>query len=150
MRTKPLLSLACILTIFTLAGCSNFEKYIATESATLKGNTHPLKTKKDLEIEALLTTGVWKYQRQADDCSDTTWNQRFHTNRYYESSGSACLLADAFSLSAESWHIKDKMLYIANLSPIDGEDIILKYQIVSLDKETLILSSKDFQYTFIK
>lgn len=144
-----------ILTIFILAGilsglsgCSSL-KQLATAGSTELQN-HPLKSKKDLRTEKLLTSGTWKYQRQEGDCNDTTWSQRFYKNRYYQSGGSACLLADAFSVDAESWYIKNGILYITNLSPIDENDIILKYGIDFLDRNKLILSSKGYQYTFLK
>jgi len=113
-------------------------------------SSHPLKSKKDLQIERVLTSGVWKYQRQSDDCNDTRWDQRFYSNRYYQSVGSACLLVDAFSVEAESWHVKSQQLYIVNLSPKDSDDIILKYGIDYLDKSKLVLSSKGYKYTFLK
>lgn len=131
-----------------LSGCSNLKQLATVGSVNLQ--SHPLKTKKDLRTEALLTTGTWKYQRQKDDCNDTTWSQRFYKNRYYQSGGSACLLADAFSVDAESWYIKNGLLYITNLSPVDENDIILKYGIDYIDGNKLILSSKGYQYTFLK
>ena len=116
----------------------------------ITSSSHPLKSKKDLKIEEHLTSGTWKYQRQADDCNDTTWTQTFYENRYYKSGGSACLLADAFSVDAENWHIKNQVLYITNLSPKKGDDIILKYGIDFLDKTKLVLSNGQFKYTFLK
>lgn len=135
--------------VFLMTGCSNFtETHTAMPSNT--ASSHPLKTKKDLQIEENLTSGTWKYQRQDDDCKDTTWTQTFHENRYYKSGGSACLLADAFSVDAENWHIKNQVLYITNLSPQEGEDIILKYSITFLDTKKLVLSSGQYEYTFLK
>ncbi len=147
MRLASLLIMA-----FFITGCSNFtEKRNAMSSDTTDTtSSHPLKTKKDLLVEENLTSGTWKYQRQDDDCEDTTWTQTFHENRYYKSGGSACLLTDAFSVDAENWHIKNQVLYIINLSPKEGEDIILKYGIDFLDKRKLILSSGQYKYTFLK
>ncbi len=135
-----------------MTGCSNFTealKALSAEDAT-SVSSNPLKTKKDLLIEKNLTSGTWTYQRQGDDCKDTTWTQTFHKNRYYKSGGSACLLNDAFSVDAESWHIKNQVLYIVNLSPKEGEDIILKYGINFLDKKKLVLSSGQYKYTFLR
>ena len=140
--------LTTLLFAIFLSGCSSLKQLAAIGS--VDNSSHPLKTKKDLRTEALLTTGTWKYQRQKGDCSDTTWNQRFLKNRYYQSGGSACLLADAFSVDAESWYIKNRILYITNLSPLDENDIILKYGIDYIDNNKLILSSKGYQYTFFK
>ena len=134
---------------FFMSGCSNFIKALS-ETPSTAVSSHPLKSKKDLQIEENLTSGTWKYQRQGDDCNDTTWTQTFYKNRYYKSGGSACLLADAFSVDAENWHIKNQVLYITNLSPKEGEDIILKYGINFLDKKKLILSSGQYTYTFLK
>ncbi len=149
MRIKKLLSLATVLITLSLSGCSNFNFENISTSFSNAPN-HPLKTKTDLKIEYVLTSGAWKYQRQSDDCADTLWTQSFHKNRYYKSGGSACLLKDAFSVEAESWHIKNQFLYIVNLSPSDDDDIILKYGIDFLDNKKLILSSKGFKYTFLK
>jgi hypothetical protein len=143
-----------ILATFFITGCSNFtamlESMSSSDANSKAVSSHPLKTKKDLQIEEDITRGTWKYQRQGDDCKDTTWTQTFHKNRYYKSGGSACLLTDAFSVDAENWHIKNQVLYITNLSPKEGEDIILKYGIDFLDKEKLILSSGQYKYTFLK
>ncbi len=137
---------------FFMTGCSNFTETLkamsAEDNTTVSSN--PLKTKKDLQIEKNLTSGAWVYQRQGDDCKDTTWTQTFHKNRYYKSGGSACLLKDAFSIDAESWHVKKQILYIINLSPKAGDDIILKYGINYLDEKKLILSSGQFKYTFLR
>lgn len=138
-----------VLMAFFITGCSNFNEKLASMSSPDVIN-HPLKSKKDLQIEKLLTSGTWKYQRQGDDCKDTNWSQAFYKNRYYKSSGAACLLADAFSVDAENWHIKNQILYITNLSPINEQDIILKYNISFLDKNKLILSSGKYKYTFLK
>lgn len=144
MRLVSLLVVA-----FFITGCSNFTERLNTMSADT-ASSHPLKTKKDLQAEENLTSGTWKYQRQSDDCKDTTWIQSFHKNRYYKSTGSACLIPDVFSVDAENWHIKNQILYMTNLAPKEGEDIILKYDITFLDKEKLILSSGQYKYTFLK
>ena len=128
------------------AGCSNFNK-LESASAITK---HPLKSELDIKIEHTLTSGTWKYERQADDCKDTSWDQTFYKNRYYKSVGAACLMPDAFSVDAENWHTKKQVLYITNLSPVNGDDIILKYGIDYLDTSKLVLSSGKYKYTFIK
>ena len=134
---------------FFITGCSNFNDQF--ESIFSIGvSSHPLKSKRDMEIERVLTSGSWKYQRQGEDCKDTNWWQTFHKDRYYKSGGAACLLTDAFSVDAENWHIKGLNLYITNLSPLEGQDIILKYGIVFLDENKLILSSGKYRYTFLK
>ena len=138
-----------ILIAFFITGCSNLNNKLLTMSDA-SASSHPLKTKKDIVIEENLTSGTWRYQRQSGDCKDTTWTQTFHMNRYYKSGGSACLLADAFSVDAENWHIKNQILYITNLSPKSGDDIILKYRIDFLDKKKLVLSSAQYKYTFLK
>jgi hypothetical protein len=143
-----------LVVVFFISGCSNFTKKLEAMSSNSSDkdtiSSHPLKTKKDLQIEEDITSGIWKYQRQGDDCKDTTWTQTFHKNRYYKSGGSACLLTDAFSVDAENWHIKNQVLYITNLSPKAGEDIILKYGIDFIDKKKLVLSSGQYKYTFLK
>ena len=111
---------------------------------------NPLKTLNDIKIEKLLTSGTWKYERQHDDCKDTNWVQNFYKNRYYKSIGAACLIPHAFSVDAENWHLKNQILYVTNLSPIDGDDIILKYGIHYLDNNRLVLSSGEYKYTFVK
>ena len=136
---------ALVLMAFFITGCSNFNEELSSTKSS-----HPLKSKKDLQIENNLTSGTWKYQRQSDDCKDTNWSQTFYKNRYYKSGGAACLLEDAFSVDAENWHIKNQILYITNLSPIDGQDIILKYGIAFLDENKLILSRGKYKYTFLK
>lgn len=134
------------LSIF-ISGCSNF-------ADTGFGNTsfvkNPLKTAKDLKIERVLTSGTWKYERQSDDCKDTSWVQNFHLNRYYKSVGAACLIPNAFSVDAESWYLKDQILYVTNLSPNSDDDIILRYGVDYLDKNRLVLSSGKYKYTFVK
>lgn len=142
--------LAVILLFISLSsGCSNIKQAIAvSKSGILTKN--PLKTATDIKIERLITEGVWKYQSQGGDCDDTVWRQRFHANRYYQSSGSACQVPDAFSVDAESWHVKKQYLYIVNLSPNGADDIVLKYDIEYLDHAKLILSSNGFRYTFLK
>ncbi len=149
IRGRKMKLASLILMAFFITGCSNFnEKFASMSSSDV--SSHPLKSKKDLQIEKDLTSGIWKYQRQSDDCKDTSWSQTFYKNRYYKSSGAACLLADAFSVDAENWHIKNQILYITNLSPLVGQDIILKYGITFLDKNKLILSSGQYKYTFLK
>ena len=127
-------------------GCSNLNK-VQNVSAKSK---HPLKSELDIKIENSLTSGTWKYERQAEDCKDTSWEQTFYKNRYYKSVGAACLMPDAFSVDAENWYTKKQVLYITNLSPVDGEDIILKYGIDFLDQHKLVLSSGKYKYTFLK
>ncbi len=134
-----------IITIFA-SGCTNLSA--PNEVGSKTGN--PLKTQKDIEIEKAITSGVWKYERQGDDCKDTTWEQTFYKNRYYKSVGAACLVPDAFSVDAENWHIKDQYLYVTNLSPVNGDDIILKYRIDFLNQDKLILASGKFKYNFYK
>ena len=137
-----LVALIVISILFT--GCSNFSD-LSNPSAK-----NPLKSEKDLKIEKVLTSGTWKYERQGDDCKDTNWEQTFYKNRYYKSIGSACLLANAFSVDAENWHTKKQILYITNLSQNDGDDIIMKYGIDFLDGNKLVLSRGKYQYTFVK
>ena len=139
MRVVSLILLSLLFT-----GCSSFNSASNTMSA------HPLKSKKDVQIEKTLTSGTWKYERQHDDCKDTSWNQNFYKNRYYKSVGDACLIPDAFSVDAENWHIKRQILYITNLSPKNGDDIILKYGIDFLTNNKLVLSSGNYKYTFFK
>ncbi len=139
-----------LILISTTSACSNIKETLAKASSHSASTRNPLKSADDVKIERLLTTGTWKYQSQAEDCSDTVWRQRFYRNGYYLSSGSACQVPDAFSVDAESWYIKDQYLYITNLSPIEADDIILKYSIEYLDKAKLILGSNGYNYTFIK
>lgn len=141
--------LIIFIATFFINGCSNFTEALTVLSEP-ETSSHPLKSKSDLLAEKALISGTWKYQRQADDCNDTSWEQSFHKNRYYQSIGSACSLLDAFSVEAESWHIKDQNLYIVNLSPNNSDDIILKYRINYLDKKKLVLSNKGYQYTFLR
>ena len=148
MRSSIFITLTVIVLSLSVSGCSNLKRLASTTTASV--SSHPLKSKNDLRIEKILTSGTWKYQRQAGDCEDTTWEQRFHRNRYYQSVGSACLLVDAFAVEAESWHVKGQNLYIVNLSPQDSDDIILKYGIDFMDNNKLILSSKGYKYTFLK
>lgn len=138
------------ITLVLLNGCSNFSEALTVLTQEKTISQHPLKSKTDIQIEKLLTSGTWKYQQQADDCNDTKWEQSFHKSRYYQSVGSACLLVDAFSVEAESWHVKSQNLYIVNLSPSDTDDIIIKYRINYLDSEKLILSSQGYKYTFTR
>ena len=139
-----------VLMAFFITGCSSFNEKFASMSSSDESSSHPLKSKKDLQIEKVLSSGIWKYQRQGDDCKDTNWSQIFQKNRYYKSGGAACLLADAFSVDAESWHVKNQVLYITNPSPLEGQDIILKYGIAFLDNKKLILSSGQYEYTFLR
>jgi hypothetical protein len=141
-----------IVLAFFISGCSNLQElFPALELTTASGNNHTLKSKVDLNIEKRLTTsGAWKYQPQGEDCDDTVWHQSFYKNGYYKSEGSACLLVNAFSVEAENWHVKGRVLYIINLSPIAGKDIILKYGIYYLDANKLVLSSGNYKYTFLK
>ena len=149
MRSSLFLTLLGIAVSLSVTGCSNL-KQLTSKTSSTEVSSHPLKSKKDLEIERTLTSGTWKYQRQADDCLDTSWEQRFHRNRYYQSVGSACLLVDAFAVEAESWHVKNQHLYLVNLSPNASDDIILKYGIDFMDNKKLVLSSKGYKYTFLK
>ena len=141
---------ALIITTLLITGCSNLQELFPQLELMSTVSNHPLKTKQDLKIEKYLISGSWTYQRQADDCDDTTWAHSFYKNRYYKSGGSACLLADAFSVDAENWHVKNRTLYITNLSPLEGKDIILKYGIDYLDKKKLVLTSGIYKYTFLK
>lgn len=132
-----------------ISGCSNFNE-IGLNGTNTGSVKNPLKTIKDIEIEKILTSGEWKYERQSDDCKDTNWTQVFHSNRYYKSVGAACLIPNAFSVDAENWYLKDKILYVTNLSPNSDDDIILKYGINYLDQNRLVLSSGNYKYTFVK
>ena len=144
------LTTTIVLTLF-MSGCSNLQALFPELKLTDAPEvTHPLKSTLDLNIEKHLTNGTWKYQRQGEDCDDTVWHQTFHKNLYYKSGGSACLMPDAFSVDAENWHVKDRVLYITNLSPLEGKDIILKYGIEYLNTKKLVLSSGGYKYTFIK
>ena len=139
-----------VLIAFLMSGCSLIEDIRQNEPDALLKSDHPLKTRQDIRTEKLLIGGVWKYQRQDDDCKDTEWQQAFYKNRYYRSGGAACLLKDAFSVDAENWHVKKTMLYITNLAPDAGDDIILRYTIKHLSKGKMILHSNGFDYTFLK
>jgi len=133
---------------FLISGCSNLQQgYFSNTQSSVK---NPLKTAKDLQIEKSLTSGSWKYERQSDDCKDTNWVQNFYPNRYYKSIGAACLIPNVFTVDAESWHLKGQILYVTNLSPDSGEDIILRYGVHYLDENKLILSSGQYKYTFFK
>jgi len=133
---------------FLISGCSNLQQgYFSNAQSSVK---NPLKTAKDLQIEKSLTSGSWKYERQSDDCKDTNWVQNFYPNRYYKSIGAACLIPNVFTVDAESWHLKGQILYVTNLSPDSGEDIILRYGVHYLDENKLILSSGQYKYTFFK
>ena len=143
-NTMRLITLLVISLLFT--GCS---RYLRAPSVNAPSN-NPLKTIKDLQIESALVGGTWKYERQGDDCEDTNWEQSFHYDRYYKSVGAACLLPQAFSVDAENWYTKQQILYITNLSPKNGDDIIMKYRIDFLDENKLVLSSGKFKYTFFK
>jgi len=147
MRTQFKITTFVFLSLF-ISGCSNFNDTGFANNVSSSKN--PLKTFKDLEIEKVLTSGMWKYERQSDDCKDTNWVQNFHSNRYYKSIGAACLIPDAFSVDAENWYLKDQILYVTNLSPNSDDDIILRYGIQYLDQNRLVLSSGKYKYTFIK
>ena len=131
-----------------ISACSNLEQ--ANLNSVQNTSKNPLKSAKDLKIEKILTSGTWKYQRQSDDCKDTSWVQNFYPSRYYKSVGAACLVPNAFSVDAESWYLKDQILYVTNLSPDSGEDIILRYGVEHLDNNSLVLASGGFKYTFKK
>jgi len=148
-----ILQLTLALLLITLnSGCANITNALSKVSggsASISSN-NPLKSADDIKIERLLTKGTWKYQSQAEDCNDTIWKQRFYKSRYYQSIGSACSVPDSFSVDAESWYIKNQYLYITNLSPINADDIVLKYSIEFVDKAKLILGSNGYKYTFFK
>ena len=139
-----------VLITFLISGCSLIGDTRQNDPDALLKSDHPLKSRQDIRTEKLLKGGVWKYQRQADDCKDTEWSQKFYKNRYYRSGGAACLLKDAFSVDAENWHVKKTMLYITNLAPDAGDDIIMRYYIKHLSKGKMILHSNGFDYTFLK
>ena len=138
--------------MLTLTGCSNFNELVKSSSEFLSSTPaeNPLKTSDDVGYENLLVGGKWLYQSQEDDCKDTYWAQHFYKNKYYKSGGSTCLLTDTFSVDAENWHIKDKILYVINLSPRDGEDIILKYGISMEGRNKLLLRRGIHTYTFLR
>lgn len=139
---------AVVFSVLAISGCSNLEQF---NNKSAEGSIrNPLKTLNDLKIEKVLTSGTWKYERQSDDCKDTTWVQNFQPNRYYKSVGAACLVPDAFTVDAESWYLKNQILYITNLSPNSGDDIILRYGIDYLDQNRLVLSSGEYKYNFVK
>lgn len=139
---------ALMLLSFVITGCANLQQ---SNFGKLEGSIkNPLKTEKDLKIEKTLISGAWKYERQSDDCKDTNWVQNFYSNRYYKSVGAACLIPNAFTVDAENWHLKNQILYVTNLSPDSGEDIILRYGIHYLDENRLVLSSGDYKYNFVK
>ena len=145
LRSVPFIFIASML----LSGCSSH--FLVNKSSVFsEKSSHPLKTKQDLLIEKALSYGVWAYQPQTEDCKDTQWEQKFDENRYYQSVGSACEIKDAFSVDAESWHVKNNMLYIVNLAPDDSDDIIIKYGIKALDRKKLILLSNGYEYTFLR
>ena len=146
MKAQLKISIFIFLSLL-ISGCSNLKELSLDNSGSTK---NPLKTVKDIEIEKILTSGKWVYERQSDDCKDTSWTQVFHSNRYYKSVGAACLIPNAFSVDAENWYLKDKILYVTNLSPNSDEDIILKYGINYLDQNRLVLSSGNYKYTFVK
>lgn len=133
---------------FVLSGCSGLQ--LADLNSANRSSINPLKTEKDIKIEKVLTSGTWQYERQSDDCEDTNWVQNFYPNRYYKSVGAACLIPHAFTVDAESWHLKNQILYVTNLAPESGEDIILRYGVDYLDTNKLVLSSGGYKYTFIK
>ena len=140
------------LLLTALSGCSNFNEFIQSSAFynLNKNSSNPLKSKEDSRIENILVGGKWLYQRQIDDCKDTYWAQHFYRNGYYKSGGATCLLSDSFSVDAEAWHVKGQILYILNLSPRAGEDIILKYGVEIIGKNRIILRSAQDTYTFIR
>lgn len=141
--------IASLFMFVLLAGCSSFNERMQSNSFFSQVLTeNPLKTSDDKRIERLLVGGKWLYQRQQNDCADTYWAQHFYKNKYYKSGGSTCLLSDTFSVDAENWHVKDQILYILNLSPKAGEDIILKYGISTPNRNKLILRSAEHNYIF--
>jgi len=146
-----ILQLTLVLILVTAnSGCANITNVLSKSTQGSVTSNNPLKSADDIKIERLLTQGTWKYLSQTEDCNDTVWKQRFYKSRYYLSSGSACMVPDAFSVDAESWYIKGQYLYITNLSPNEANDIVLKYSIEFIDKAKLILGSNGFNYTFIK
>jgi len=146
MRTLIKIISFGLLSLF-ISGCSNTSGSGLSNEGSKK---NPLKTVKDLKIEKVLTSGIWTYERQSDDCKDTNWVQSFDANRYYRSVGAACLIPDAFSVDAESWYVKENILYVTNLAPNSDDDIILRYWIHYLDQNRLILGSGNYKYTFVK
>jgi len=136
-----------LFVLFLLAGCSSFNEFLQ-KNALDSQTANPLKTQNDSRIEQILVGGKWLYQRQQNDCADTYWAQHFYKNKYYKSGGSTCLLSDSFSVNAENWHVKDQILYILNLSPKTGEDIILKYGVSAPTRNKLILRSAEHTYIF--
>jgi len=149
---KSLLKMITFVSISLFAsGCSGYLTNSGyTDTGSIGSAKNPLKTSKDLQIEKVLMSGTWKYERQSDDCKDTSWVQNFYPNRYYKSVGAACLIPDAFSVDAESWYLKENILYVTNLAPNSDDDIILRYWIHYLDKTRLVLSSGKYKYTFVK
>ncbi len=149
-KTSLIVLISLLLTV--LSGCSNFNDFIQSGAfhSINQNSPNPLKSPADARIEKILVGGKWLYQRQADDCKDTYWAQHFYKNGYYKSGGATCLLSDSFSVDAEAWHVKDQILYILNLSPRAGEDIILKYGVEMPTKNRMILRSSDSTYTFIR
>lgn len=158
ITTRFPLVITSILLMLSLTGCSNSKtKKPSSVSPSVNSQVsnldlafgHPLKTDYDTRVESLIINKKWQYQRQASDCKDTKWVQEFFKNRYYNANGSACLLKGAFDLEAESWHIKDKYLYIVNLAPNNVDDIIVRYSIKSLTNKKMVLISNGFKYTFV-
>jgi len=146
---KNLFTISTIVFLsFVFSGCSHL--YESNFGNVQGSSKNPLKTFKDLRIEKILSSGTWKYERQSDDCKDTNWVQNFYPNRYYKSVGAACLIPNVFTVDAESWHLKNQILYVTNLSPISGNDIILRYGIDFLDENRLVLSSGQYKYSFVK
>ncbi len=137
-----------VLLSLVMTGCANLK--LSNVNSVDGSSKNPLKTAKDIAIEKVLTSGTWKYERQSDDCEDTNWVQNFYPNRYYKSVGAACLIPNAFTVDAENWHLKDQILYVTNLSPNSGDDIILRYGIHYLDENRLVLNSGEYKYTFTK
>jgi len=139
-----------IVALLFVSGCSNFNELMPTNTLFSQTVANPLKTSDDNRIENLLVGGKWLYQRQPSDCADTYWAQHFYKNKYYKSGGSTCLLSDTFSVDAENWHVKDQILYILNLSPKAGEDIILKYGVSTPNRNKLVLRSAEHTYIFLR
>ena len=139
-----------IVALLFVSGCSNFNELMPTNTLFSQTVANLLKTSGDNRIENLLVGGKWLYQRQPSDCADTYWAQHFYKNKYYKSGGSTCLLSDTFSVDAENWHVKDQILYILNLSPKAGEDIILKYGVSTPNRNKLVLRGAEHTYIFLR
>jgi hypothetical protein len=153
MKNAVFILLAYIFLAMTLSACSNFQEFIQSKALFNKDSaisSNPLKSDEDKRIEKMIVGGKWLYQREPNDCAETYWAQHFYKNGYYKSGGASCLLSDSFSVNAEAWHVKGQILYILNLSPIAGEDIILKYGVELKGRNRMILRTSDETYTFIR